>query len=137
VTATLLDAKSQPLAYQVVHLSLKTSFGKLNYGNRPTNAEGKAEFSLQDRRYGHYSVEGTYDGGDKFAAAHAATLVDFGPRPEPALPSEGVLIAPYPTAGIALPFLFFYGMMWIVFFYVGYLMIWRMPQIRKHQAKSG
>ena len=109
VTATLLDAKGQPLAYQVVGLSLKTSFGKLDYGNRPTNAEGKAEFSLQDRRYGQYSVEGTYDGGDKFAAAHAVTSVDFGPRPEPSLPSEGVLITPYPTAGIALPFLFFYG----------------------------
>ena len=109
VTATLLDAKGQPLAYQVVGLSLKTSFGKLDYGNRPTNAEGKAEFQLQDRRYGQYPVEGTYTGGDKFAAAHAVTSVDFGPRPEPSLPSEGVLITPYPTAGIALPFLFFYG----------------------------
>jgi len=130
VTATLLDAKGQPLAYQVVGLSLKTSFGNLSYGNRPTNADGKAEFLLQDRRYGQYSVEGTYNGGDKFAAAHGVTSVDFGPRPEPSLPSEGVLIAPYPTAGIALPFLFFYGLMWVVFFYVGYLIIWRLPQIR-------
>ncbi len=135
LTATLLDAKGQPLPYQVVGLSLKTSFGKLDYGNRPTNAEGKAQFSLQDQRYGPYVVEGTYGGGTEFAAAHAVTSVDFGPRPEPALPSEGVLIAPYPTAAIALPFLFFYGTMWIVFFYVGYLMIWRMRQIREHQAK--
>jgi Ni/Fe-hydrogenase subunit HybB-like protein len=133
VTATLLDAKGQPLAYQVVGLSLKTSFGNLSYGNRPTNAEGKAEFLLQDRRYGQYSVVGIYNGGDKFAAAHGVTSVDFGPRPEPSLPSEGVLITPYPTAGIALPFLFFYGLMWVVFFYVGYLILWRLPQIRNRQ----
>jgi Ni/Fe-hydrogenase subunit HybB-like protein len=135
VTATLHDDKGQPLPYQVVSLSLKTSFGNLSYGNRPTNAEGKAEFPLQDRRYGQYPVEGNYNGGEKFAAAHGVISVDFGPRPEPALPSEGVLISPYPTAGIALPFLFFYGLMWVVFFYVGYLIIWRLPQIRKGQAK--
>jgi molybdopterin-containing oxidoreductase family membrane subunit len=136
VTATLLDANGQPLMYQVVSLSLKTSFGSLFYGNRPTNAQGKAEFLLQDRRYGRYSVEGVFNGGDKFASTHGVALVDFGPRSEPALPSEGVLITPYPTAGIALPFLFFYGTMWVVFFYVGYLIIWRLPQIRKQQAKS-
>jgi Ni/Fe-hydrogenase subunit HybB-like protein len=136
IAATLVDAKGQPLMYQVVSLSLKTSFGNLSYGNRPTNAEGKAEFTLQDRRYGQYPVEGTFSGGDKFAAAHAITTVDFGPRPEPALPSEGVLITPYPTVAIALPFLFFYGLMWFVFFYVGYLIVWRLPQIRKDQAKS-
>jgi hypothetical protein len=135
ITATLLDAKGQPLSYQVVGLSLKTSFGKLDYGSRPTNAEGKAQFSLQDQRYGQYQVESTYDGGAEFAAAHAVTSVDFGPRPEIALPSEGVLITPYPTAAIALPFLFFYGTMWVVFFYVGYLAIWRMRQSRKNKNR--
>ncbi len=131
VTATLLDDKGQPLPYQVVGLSLKTSFGKLNYGNRPTNGEGKAQFSMQDRRYGQYQVEGAYDGGDKFAAAHASVTVDFGARPAASLPSEGVLITPYPTVAIALPFLFFYGLMWVIFFYVGYQMIWRLPHLRK------
>ena len=60
ITATLLGAKGQPLAYQVIGLSLKTSFGKLDYGSRPTNSEGKAQFSLQDRRFGQYPVEGAY-----------------------------------------------------------------------------
>ena len=71
---------------------------------------------MQDRRYGKYPVEATYDGGDQFAAAHAVTTVDFGPLPEISLPSEGVLITPYPTASIAVPFLIFYGTMWVDFF---------------------
>ena len=137
ITATLLDAKGHPLAYQVVGLSLKTSFGKLDYGSRPTNAEGKAQFSLQDRRYGQYPVEGTYDGGAKFAAAHTVTSVDFGPRPEPSLPSQGVLITPYATAWIGLPFLGFFGLVWLVFIYIGVYLLWfRLPQVRKQQAKS-
>ena len=136
ITATLLGAKGQPVAYQVVGLSLKTSFGKLDYGSRPTNAEGKAQFSLHDRRYGQYPVEGTYDGGAQFAAAHAVTSVDFGPRPEPSLPSEGVLITPYATAWIGLPFLGFFGLVWLVFIYIGVYLLWyRLPQIRKHAAK--
>ncbi|HXQ26963.1 MAG TPA: NrfD/PsrC family molybdoenzyme membrane anchor subunit [Candidatus Acidoferrales bacterium] len=137
ITATLLGAKGQPLAYQVVGLSLKTSFGKLDYGSRPTNAEGKAQFSMQDRRYGQYPVEGTYDGGAEFAAAHAVTSVDFGPRPEPSLPSQGVLITPYATAWIGLPFLGFFGLVWAVFIYIGVYLLWfRLPQIRKQQAQS-
>jgi hypothetical protein len=133
VTAKLLDAKGQPVTYQPVDFKLKTSFGTLDYGSRPTNAEGKAELRMQDQRYGQYPVETTYDGGAQFAAAHAVTSVDFGPRPEISLPPEGVLITPYPTAGIALPFVFFYGLMWVVFFYVGYLIIWRLRKIRRHQ----
>jgi hypothetical protein len=137
ITATLLGAKGQPLAYQVVGLTLKTSFGKLDYGSRPTNTEGKAEFSLQDRRYGQYPVEGTYDGGDEFAAAHAVTPVDFGPRPEPSLPSQGVLITPYATAWIGLPFLGFFGLVWLVFIYIGVYLLWfRLPQVRKQQTKA-
>jgi Ni/Fe-hydrogenase subunit HybB-like protein len=136
ITATLLDSKGQPLAYQVVGLTLKTTFGKLDFGSRPTNAEGKAKFTIQDRRFGKYAVDGTYDGGDKFAAAHAVATVDFGPRPEPGLPAEGVLIAPYATPWIGIPFLMFFGMIWSVFLYVGiYLLFWRLPQVRKEQAK--
>jgi Ni/Fe-hydrogenase subunit HybB-like protein len=136
ITATLLDSKGQPLAYQVVGLTLKTSFGKLDFGSRPTNAEGKAKFTIQDRRFGKYAVDGAYDGGDKFAAAHATATVDFGARPEPALPSQGVLITPYATAWIGIPFLMFFGLIWSVFIYVGcYMLFWRMPQIRKAQAK--
>jgi hypothetical protein len=138
ITVTLLGAKGQPLAYQVVGLSLRTSFGKLDYGSRPTNAEGKAQFPVQDRRYGQYPVEGTYEGGDQFAAAHAVTSVDFGPRPEISLPPGGVLIAPYATAWIALPFWVFFGVTWLVLLYFGcYVLCWRLPQIRKRQAKFG
>jgi len=53
--------------------------------------------------------------------------VDFGPCPAPALPASGVLITPYATAPITLAFVFFYGTMWVVFFYAfGYLLVWRM-----------
>ena len=45
ITATLLDAKGQPLAYQVVGLSLKTSFGKLDYGKPPNERRGQSPIS--------------------------------------------------------------------------------------------
>jgi Ni/Fe-hydrogenase subunit HybB-like protein len=135
ITATLLGANGEPLSYQVVGLSLKTSFGKLDYGNRPTNAQGKAQFSLQDRRYGQYPVEATYSGGDQFAAAHAVATVDWGARPQPSLPSQGVLITPYATPWIGLPFLGFFGLVWSVFVYIGVYLLWfRLPQLRKHNA---
>jgi len=113
---------------------IETSFGSLFYGNRPTNTQGKAEF-LCRTGVRTLSVEGTFNGGDKYAPAHGVTLVDFGPALN-RFAFRGSAHYPYPTAGIALPFLFFYGTMWIVFFYVGYLIIWRLPQIRKQQAKS-
>jgi Ni/Fe-hydrogenase subunit HybB-like protein len=132
VTVTLIDSRGQPLGYQVVGLTQKTSFGKLDFGSRPTNAEGKAKFVIQDKRYGQYQMESNYDGGDKFAAAHAQAMVDFGVRPEPALPAEGVLITPYATAWIGVPFLLFFGLIWSVFFYIGiYLLFWRLPQLRR------
>jgi molybdopterin-containing oxidoreductase family membrane subunit len=138
VTATLLDSKGQPLAYQVAGLSLKTSFGKLDFGSRPTNGEGKAKFLIQDKRYGQYQVDSNYDGGDKFAAAHAQAMVDFGVRPAPSLPAQGVLITPYATAWIGIPFLMFFGLIWSVFLYIGiYLLFWRLPQLRKaHNSLS-
>lgn len=135
ITATLLGAKNEPVPYQVVGLSLKTSFGKLDYGVRPTNAEGKAQFALDDRRYGQYAVEANYAGGDQFAAAHAAANVDFGARPAPALPTHGVLITPYATAAIGVPFLVFFGATWVAFLYIGVYLLWiRLPQLRKEQA---
>jgi hypothetical protein len=135
ITATLLGAKNEPLAYQVVALSLKTSFGKLNYGVRPTNAQGQAQFSLNDRRFGRYPVEVAYAGGDQFAAAHADATVDFGARPAPSLPSQGVLITPYATAAIGVPFLAFFGATWLGFIYIGVYLLWfRLPRIRKEQA---
>ena len=80
------------------------------------------------------TVDGTYEGGDKFAAAHATANVDFGVRPAPSLPSQGVLITPYATAWIGIPFLMFFGMIWSVFLYVGvYLLFIRLPQVRKEQ----
>jgi Ni/Fe-hydrogenase subunit HybB-like protein len=135
ITATLRGANGEPLAYQVVSLSLKTSFGHLDYGDRPTNADGKAVFTLKDRRYGQYTVESAYPGGDKFATAHATASIDFGPRPKPALPASGVLITPYATPAIGIPFLIFFGGTWAVFLYIGvYLLFWRLPRLRDRQA---
>ncbi len=132
VTVTLLGDKGQPLPYQVVSLTLKTLFGKLDFGSRPTNGEGKAKFSVQDRRLGHYLVEGSYEGGPQYAAAQASATVDFGPRPQPSLPMEGVLITPYATAWIGVPFLGFFGLIWFVFIYAGaYILFFRLPQVRK------
>lgn len=127
VTATLRDEKALPLAFQAVEFSLKTSLGVLKFGSRPTDQTGKAQLLIRDRRSGKYPLLVAYQGDSAYSATRAETLVDFGPRPAPALPPEGVLITPYPTAAIGLPFLFFYGIMWVVFFYAfGYLVLWRM-----------
>jgi Ni/Fe-hydrogenase subunit HybB-like protein len=137
VTATLLDSKGQPLGYQVVSLSLKTSFGTLDFGSRPTNEEGKAKFLIKDKRYGRYPVEATYEGGEDFSAARAETVVDFGVRPPPSLPSEGVLIGPTTSAVIAIPFLSFFGFAWFVFVFVGvFVLFWYLPRVRKRATKK-
>jgi molybdopterin-containing oxidoreductase family membrane subunit len=137
VSATLRDAKGLPLAFQPVSFALKTSFGTVSYGSRPTNAEGKAELLVRDRRYGRYPVELTYEGGEGYTATRTEIPVDFGPRPTASLPPEGVLITPYATPAIGLPFLFFYGLMWVVYSYAfGYLVLWRMRRSRVAKAPA-
>ncbi len=127
VTATLRDVRGFPLPFRAVAFSLKSSFGVLRYGGRPTDGTGQAQLLVRDRRFGRYVVEVRYDGDDAYAATRSEVVVDFGPRPPPTLPHEGVLIAPYPTAAIGLPFLLFYGAMWAAFAYAfGYLVLWRM-----------
>ncbi len=127
VTATLRDAKGLPVSFQAVSFSLKTSFGLLQYGSRATNDGGKAQLVIRERRYGKYPLQVVYEGSNDFGATRSEVPVDFGPRPAPALPKEGVLITPYATAAIGLPFVVFYGLMWVVFFYAfGYLIVWRM-----------
>lgn len=138
VAAMLRDAEGQPLSSQAVEFSLKTSLGVLKFGNRPTDQEGKAQLLIRERRYGRYPVAVAYGGGKGHAASRGEILVDFGPRPAASLPREGVLITPYPTAGIGVPFLFFYGIMWVVFSYVfGYLVVWRMRRARAQEAGPG
>jgi Ni/Fe-hydrogenase subunit HybB-like protein len=137
ITAKLRDSKGQPLSYQVLSLSLKTSFGTLDFGSRPTDEEGKAQFLVKDKRYGKYPVECTYEGGTDFAPAKATATIDFGPRPEPSLPSEGVLIGPDTAAVIAIPFLGFFGFAWFVFVFVGgYILFVRLPQVRRRALKK-
>jgi molybdopterin-containing oxidoreductase family membrane subunit len=127
VTASLRDEKGLPLGFQAVEFSLKTSFGTLPFGSRPTNEEGKAKLLIRDLRYGIYPIQIAYGGGDAYQASRAEIQIDFGTRPAPALPPQGILIAPYATPAIGIPFLVFYGVIWAVFFYAfGYLVLWRM-----------
>ena len=132
VSAQLRDAKGQALAFQPVSFVLKTSLGALNFGSRPTDDEGKVELVISDRRYGEYPVIVNYPGDGSHQPIHNQALVNFGPRPAPALPEEGVLIAPGFSAAIGLPFILFYGGMWCVFVYcLGYLVIWRTRRVRQ------
>lgn len=131
VTATLLDHKAHPLAFQAVSFALKTSFGTLALGSRPTDDAGKAQLLIRDRRYGTYPVQVAFAGDADYEAARAEIRLDFGARPAPALPRHGVLITPYATPAIGLPFLVFYGTIWLVFLYAfGYLILWRMRRAR-------
>ncbi len=132
VAAQLRDGKGQPLAFQPVMFALKTSLGKLDFGARPTDDEGKVQLVVHDRRYGEYPVEVTYPGDGAHQASRGQVRVNFGPRPATALPESGVLISPNFSPEIGLPFLCFYGGMWCVFGYaLGYLVIWRMRRERR------
>jgi molybdopterin-containing oxidoreductase family membrane subunit len=136
VSARLRDARGQALSFQPVAFLLKTSLGALDFGARPTDDEGAVQLVVRDRRYGRYPVSVIYHGDDGHQASRSETVVDFGPRPAPALPEAGVLISPTFSPAIGLPFLAFYGSMWCVFAYaVGYLIIVRMRRAR-HQSPS-
>jgi Ni/Fe-hydrogenase subunit HybB-like protein len=127
VTATLRDSSGAPISFKPVEFSAKTGLGTLAFGSRPTLADGKAQLVIKDRRYGTYPVQVVFRGDEEYAPATFDVAVDFGPRPAPALPKIGVLITPYATPTIAVPFLAFYGMMWVVFIYAfGYLILWKM-----------
>jgi len=121
------DQAGAALQFKVVNFSIKTLFGRLDLGSWPTMTDGKAKLTIADHRHGNYPVTADFQGDDQSQSARVEALVDFGPRPAPALPEAGVLITPYATAGIGLPFLIFYGGMWVVFAYAfGYLILWRM-----------
>jgi hypothetical protein len=92
---------------------------------------------VRDQRHGRYPVRVLYSGDDAYGTSEAETVVNFGSRPIPTLPKEGVLITPYPTAAIGLPFLLFYGSCWVAFGYAfGYLVYWRMRAVRKGSNKQ-
>jgi molybdopterin-containing oxidoreductase family membrane subunit len=127
ITATLRDAAGIPVAFQPVEFSLKTLLGTLSYGTRATQGTGQVKIVLRDRRRGTYPLRVVYKGDDGHAPTEAVLNVNFGERPKPALPKLAVLITPYATPQIELPFVLFYGTMWIAFIYAfGYLVLWKM-----------
>ncbi|MBI1895122.1 MAG: polysulfide reductase NrfD [Acidobacteria bacterium] len=134
IEAQARDARGEPLAFQAIGFSLKGALGTLDFGSRPSDGEGKVKLVIRDRRYGRYPVTVSFEGDESHQPGRATVLVDFGPRPAPALPVAGVLISPYFSPEIGLPFLFFYGVMWCAFAYsFGYLVLWRMRRERAHR----
>ncbi len=130
VVATLRDATGAPISFKPVEFSLKTGLGTLLFGSRPTMADGKAQLLIKDRRYGSYPVQVAFHGDEDYAPTTYDLNVDFGARPSASLPKIGVLITPYATPTIALPFLLFYGTMWVAFIYAfGYLILWKMRRL--------
>lgn len=130
VTAVLRDATGAPISFKPVEFLAKTRLGMLNFGSRPTMADGKAQLVIKDRRYGTYPVQVVFHGDEEYAPANFDVNVDFGARPAPSLPRVGVLITPYATSSIAVPFLLFYGTMWVAFVYAfGYLIFWKMRRL--------
>ena len=126
ITAKLRDNNGDPLAYRPVGFALETSFGTLlQFSKIATDGEGRAKLVVRDHRCGTYPFQATYGGDQAFQQSYALAKVDFGPCPAPALPASGVLITPYATGPITLASVLFFGSMWCVFFYVGYLYFWR------------
>ena len=127
ITAQLSAVDGTPAAFKPIAFSAKTSFGVVQFGSRPTDASGIARLTVTDRRLGSYPVRAVYAGDEEFAASSNETIVTGLPRPEPGLPKEGMLISPTATMWISLPFVLFFGAMWIAFAYsFGYLILWRM-----------
>jgi molybdopterin-containing oxidoreductase family membrane subunit len=124
VLAKLSDASGAPLPFKPVSFSVRTYFGTLSLGNRPTGADGVAKMKITDRRFGTYSVSASFAGDETAAAVTNSIEVTAVSLPAPALPEQGMLITPYPTFWITLPFALFFGSMWAVFFYVA-LLVWR------------
>jgi hypothetical protein len=127
LTATLRSPNGVPLSFKPLEFSLKTAFGALMLGSRPTMEDGRAKLVVKDRRFGTYPVILKFAGDKEYSPISYAAMVDFQARPVPSLPNAGVLITPYASPAIALPFLFFYGLMWVVFAYAfGYLIVYRL-----------
>lgn len=127
VMATLRDSSGAPISFKPVEFAAKTEFGTLAFGSRPTLADGKVQLIIKDHRYGAYPVQVIFHGDEDYAPASFNLNVDFGERPAAMLPQTGVLITPYATPSIAVPFLLFYGTMWVAFVYTfGYLILWKM-----------
>ena len=135
VTATLRDSSGAPISFKPVEFSTKTLLGTLAFGSRPTLADGKAQLVIKDHRYGTYPVQIVFRGDEEYAPATFDVNVDFGARSAPSLPRVGVLITPYATPYIAVPFLLFYGAMWVAFIYAfGYLILWKMRRLSQEAA---
>ena len=120
VSAKLQDAERAPLAFKPVTFSGKTYFGNLLLGVRPTGADGVAHLKISDKHMGPYTVTAEFSGDQQLAPSSGSADVIASPRPEPSLPQEGMLIDPYPTFWITMPFVLFFGTMWGVFAYVFY-----------------
>ena len=119
-SARLQDAEGAPLAFKPVTFSIKTYFGNLGLGVRPSGADGVAHLKITDRHMGAYTITADFSGDQQLAASRGSAEVIASPRPEPSLPQEGMLIDPYPTFWITMPFVLFFGTMWGVFAYVFY-----------------
>ena len=127
VVARLTASDGSPVEGGVVSFATKTTYGKVQFGSRPTDATGTARLPISDRRRGADVVHATYAGDEQFTRAEGDVTVLTRQRPEPALPSEGMLISPTPTFWIAAPFLSFFGITWLAFAYgFGYLVLWRL-----------
>jgi hypothetical protein len=124
VKVKLADLAGNAVAFKPVAFSVKTFFGTLSLGSRPTGADGIAKLKITDRRFGTYTVQASFAGDEQAGPSSGSAEVSSRPRPEPSLPGEGVLITPYPTFAISLPFALFFGTMWIIFAYVAYT-VWR------------
>jgi len=121
VLAKLSDSLGAPLSFKPVLFSVRTYFGTLSLGTRPTGADGVAKMKISDRRFGPYTVQASFAGDEGAAGITNSLEVTAAPRAAPSLPEQGMLITPNPTFWITLPFAVFFGSMWAIFVYVALL----------------
>lgn len=127
ITAVLSDSQEAAIPDVPVKFSIKVQFGELKLGSFPTNDKGEAGVILKDKRFGKYLLTAVFKGDDDYMSTEKTVEIDFGDRPKPTLPAEGVLIGSKPVLVIALPFLAFYGSCWVLFLYcLGWLCIIKM-----------
>jgi len=91
---------------------------------------------ITDRRFGTYTVLASFAGDESAAGASNSFEVTAAPRAAPSLPEQAMLITPYPTFWITLPFVLFFGAMWAVFAYVAFL-AWRVRRLGIVRVTAG
>jgi hypothetical protein len=95
VAALLTDDQSQPIGFAPIQFILSTSFGELNLGSKPTDADGLAKTTVSGKiRRGSFSLMARYKGVSSYGPSQAQGELVF---PPPKVPTGSSLRPVFPV----------------------------------------